>query len=331
MRAALNVLVMAMLVLPAAGGPGRLPSGIPQASEDPLTAEQYWGRVEETRQAVADLDHQAEGMARSRLDQLADGWERVVRVTMPDGVLVKLDHSELVALLRQNPPELSGLLARLDALLALHKRFPSSLFTLEDVESLESVLAGPSFQWKESKPSPLAEWWARLLERIAEWFARLLGKTGVAGATLPTGPIFTGVLAIVLVLVLVFAGRGLFAGLVKDVELGGDGPGGHEALTSETALQRAGSLSQGGNYRSAVRYLYLSALLLLDERGLLRYDRSRTNREYLRSVSASPALVSPLRAVIEIFDRVWYGFESIDAQTYQEYVKRVDELRKQKS
>ena len=118
--------------------------------------------------------------------------------------------------------------------------------------------------------------------------------------------------------------------LVKDAELAGDGPGEHEVLTSETALQRAEALSRGGNYRNAVRYLYLSALLLLDERGLLRYDRSRTNREYLRTVSDSPALIQPLRTVIEIFDRVWYGFEPIDAQTYQEYVERVGELRKQK-
>jgi hypothetical protein len=80
-----------------------------------------------------------------------------------------------------------------------------------------------------------------------------------------------------------------------------------------------------------VRYLYLSALLLLDERGLLRYDRSRTNLEYLRTVRDSPDLVRPLRSVIEIFDRVWYGFEAIDPRTYQEYVERVDELRKQRT
>jgi hypothetical protein len=37
-----------------------------------------------------------------------------------------------------------------------------------------------------------------------------------------------------------------------------------------------------------------------------------------------------LRAVIDVFDRVWYGFEGVDEQTYQSYVERVDELREKK-
>jgi len=70
--------------------------------------------------------------------------------------------------------------------------------------------------------------------------------------------------------------------------------------------------------------------LVLDEKRLMRYDRSRTNREYLRSLSSKPELVKPLRDVIDVFDRVWYGFENVDEQTYQSYVKRVDELREKK-
>jgi hypothetical protein len=66
---------------------------------------------------------------------------------------------------------------------------------------------------------------------------------------------------------------------------------------------------------------------VLDEQGLLRYDRSRTNREYLRSISSKPELANPLRDVIDVFDRVWYGFESVDEETYQSYVKHVDDLR----
>jgi hypothetical protein len=73
--------------------------------------------------------------------------------------------------------------------------------------------------------------------------------------------------------------------------------------------------------------LYLSSLLILDEQGLLRYDRSRTNREYLRSVSSQPQLAGSLRDVIDVFDRVWYGFDSVDEEAYRSYVKHVDELR----
>ncbi|HEX6033595.1 MAG TPA: DUF4129 domain-containing protein, partial [Anaerolineales bacterium] len=103
-----------------------------------------------------------------------------------------------------------------------------------------------------------------------------------------------------------------------------------EALTSTGALKRAETLSMQGDYRNAIRYLYLSSLLVLDEQGLLRYDRSRTNREYLRSVSSKPELAKPLHDVIDVFDRVWYGFEKVDEQTYQSYVRHVDELREKK-
>ena len=87
---------------------------------------------------------------------------------------------------------------------------------------------------------------------------------------------------------------------------------------------------RAGDYRNAVRYLYLSSLLLLDEQGMLRYDRSRTNREVLRSVSSKPELAVPLHDVIDVFDRVWYGFEALDDKTYQTYVERVDDLRERK-
>jgi hypothetical protein len=107
-------------------------------------------------------------------------------------------------------------------------------------------------------------------------------------------------------------------------ELGG------EPLTAELALQRAQELSTGGDYRTAVRYLYLSSLLLLEERGLLRYDRSLTNREYLRTVAHRPELAAILREVIDVFDRVWYGFQTLNPGEYEAYVLRVETLRQQK-
>ena len=37
-----------------------------------------------------------------------------------------------------------------------------------------------------------------------------------------------------------------------------------------------------------------------------------------------------LRDVIEVFDRVWYGFQTVDENTYKSYVERVEELREKK-
>jgi len=135
---------------------------------------------------------------------------------------------------------------------------------------------------------------------------------------------------IVFLISLYFISQNLSRNLVREAQLAVENGDGDALLTSSGAMQRAQSLSSQGDYRNAVRYLYLSSLLVLDERGLLRYDRSRTNREYLRSISTKPELSKPLSDVIDVFDRVWYGFESVDENTFQSYVKHVDELREKK-
>jgi hypothetical protein len=127
-----------------------------------------------------------------------------------------------------------------------------------------------------------------------------------------------------------YAFRGLIFDLVQDARAG-EGETADENLTAESAFARAQGLSRGGDYRSAVRYLYLSALLILDERGLLRYDRAKTNREYLNSVSGSPELSQPLDEVIEVFDNVWYGYHELDEAGFEHYSGRVRELKEKKS
>jgi hypothetical protein len=119
----------------------------------------------------------------------------------------------------------------------------------------------------------------------------------------------------------------MLVGLVSEKELGLDDAG-EENLTATRALRRAEALAGGGDYRTAVRYLYLSALLLLEENGLLRYDRSLTNREYLRSVADFPELAAALRRVVEVFERVWYGYELLDEPAYRRYTTWVKELRR---
>ena len=73
----------------------------------------------------------------------------------------------------------------------------------------------------------------------------------------------------------------------------------------------------------------LYVLKKLEERGILRYDRSQTNREYINSVAHSPRLAARLRGVVEVFDRVWYGYQPLDEATYDRYAEEVKDLRRQ--
>src|SRR5438105_3325024 len=89
----------------------------------------------------------------------------------------------------------------------------------------------------------------------------------------------------------------------------------------------AQQLAGMGDYRTAMRQLYLSTLLWLDEHAYLRYDRSLTNREYLRALAKAPALRDALQPVVEAFDRVWYGFAPISAPEFERYRNQVDAIR----
>ena len=101
-----------------------------------------------------------------------------------------------------------------------------------------------------------------------------------------------------------------------------------DPTTSQDAGKRAEESEASRDYRSAIRYLYLACLLLLDEKGLIRYDRALTNREHLRLVKDKPQLVELLRPVVSTFDDVWYGFIPVDEGMYQQFIQNVERLRR---
>jgi hypothetical protein len=102
---------------------------------------------------------------------------------------------------------------------------------------------------------------------------------------------------------------------------------GDEPQTADAAQYRADASAQAQDYRAAVRYLYLASLLLLDEKRLLRYDPTLTNREHLQRIQDKRELVTLLRPVISVFDRTWYGFADISEADYRQYLAHVERLR----
>ena len=89
--------------------------------------------------------------------------------------------------------------------------------------------------------------------------------------------------------------------------------------TERAALARAETAEAASDFREALRYLYLSAILHLQERGVLPYDKSLTNREYLRQAQADTDLHTALGPAITVFDEVWYGHKPCDAETVANY------------
>jgi len=291
-------------------------------SDASIPVEEYWSLLQTSRQTIADLDGKPDEELRTSLDDLATRWEAFDSVQLESGETLLVDNSLLTSALRSEEPDLDKLTSVLDSILASRGVGPEARFTTDDLQPLEEILARPEFQWKEEQPNPLNDWFQRMWDRFTSWLDKLLPDF-----TLTIDP--TPIAAILLLLILLYAFRGLFVDLIADARLNNNEDA-DELLTADSAFQRAQSLSRGGDYRAAVRYLYLSSLLMLDERGLLRYDRSRTNREVLRSVSDQPELSQPLGEVVDVFDNVWYGYHELDEDSFKHYSDRVEELKDKK-
>jgi hypothetical protein len=85
--------------------------------------------------------------------------------------------------------------------------------------------------------------------------------------------------------------------------------------------RRAETLAQKGDYLEAIRILYAGALLLLHEAGLIRYERTRTNGEYLgelRRADRADEMVVPFGGLTRLFELKWYGERDCRPDDYAE-------------
>lgn len=316
LRPALLVLVIAMLgtaILPVFARPAV------------LTEDEYWTLVEDSRKLLVQLQEATDEEKQAALNQLAAQWEAVKEVEL-DGSRVPVNHLYLTQLMRATPPNLELIDGQLSSILSARRATPSGIFSSAEIAPLKDILSRPQFQWAEGEATnPINEWFQNLLTELQRWVSELLGTT----FNIIDADVMTVILGVLLVIVFVFVFRTLVVDFSREAKMNNlDGE--EEPLTSEAAFAKAQQLSKGGDYRAAVRYLYLSTLLIMDERGVMRYDRSKTNREYLRSVANSPELSKPLEEVIEVFDNVWYGYHELGEDSFKHYSDRVEELKEKK-
>lgn len=307
-----------------------LKGGTVYAQTNQIALEAYRELVSETQVVVDSVRAASTELAASQLTSISEQWETIQEVVLPDGQILPIDTSYLVRILRLSPPDLDLVEAQLSSLVALAENWPEYVYGLEEVASVEQILQQPEYQWPEEEPSLLQP----LIDKINQWLSKLFEREpNDQGLSEPVVIdlrwLYTLVSALFVGGILYFVLRDTIGALISETELENDRDG-KETLTSDRAFGRAQHLSEQGDHRTAVRFLYLSALLLLEEKGILYYDRSKTNTEYVESVSSHPELKKSLRKVVGIFDRVWYGFRKIDEGTFKEYQQEVERLRKQR-
>lgn len=103
------------------------------------------------------------------------------------------------------------------------------------------------------------------------------------------------------------------------------------AGSSTKAIQQADRRAEDGDFRTGVRYLYMSTILWLAEQRVLAFDRTLTNREVLAAVPPNSPLRSRLAPVVQTFDEVWYGFHEIDQAAFDRFRQQVTTLREGRS
>ncbi len=294
------------------------------AQNNRLPLDAYWDTLTQIRDDLRAAGDDAAAVRQTAVTTLS----AITEIELEDGQSQPINHSFLIRQLQNEEISSAQLTQLFTAYLSSRPGWPDPTLAELDQAALDDILSQPEFQYTVDEPNFLQRLWQDIRQAVEDFFLRLFPGDGTM--RLPLSNLLAILAAVLVAAVLLYALRDVITGFTADAALHAEDELGGQPLTAELALQRAQELSTGGDYRTAVRYLYLSALLLLEERGLLRYDRSLTNREYLRSVAHRPELAATLREVIDVFDRVWYGFQTLSASEYEAYARRVETLRQQK-
>jgi hypothetical protein len=97
----------------------------------------------------------------------------------------------------------------------------------------------------------------------------------------------------------------------------------HE-IPFDSAIQNA---LRDGNYRLAVRLLYLQNLKMLTDKNLIDWQPNKTDKDYLNELT--PALQQPFSRITVVFEYAWYGQQSITGDDFAELREDVIKFQKQ--
>ncbi|NOK14748.1 DUF4129 domain-containing protein [Corallococcus exercitus] len=211
-----------------------------------------------------------------------------------------------------------------------------------------SILARPEFQErpekapsepKEEEVPPEPGWWRRFIDKLGEWLKEFFKRHDPQPKSRETAlPLSGGAAADILVVILValtLAVLGVVLVSVLRRKRAAPGP----ALDVRTvdaaaladnpdhALSRppegwahlADALAAKGEYREAVRNLYLALLSRLHRDGAIHYDETLSNWDYLRAFRGRPEVKVPFRELTRRFDFAWYGNVPVGPDGYTEF------------
>jgi hypothetical protein len=230
--------------------------------------------------------------------------------------------------------------------------------------SIDQTIRHREFTWR-SPPSaseePQGRWtsWVRsvadaisrgvnwIIDRIADWFRPEKENEGEAGTASPRRliEIWTAVVAVLLIIAVVvyfFRRRGAAVVAVEAPATATAATNlADESLTADRLpesswLKLAEESIAKGEYRLALRALYLAALNHMSYREFISIRRWKTGLDYRREVerrartmpSVSQELTPVFARVIAIFERGWYGRQAVDRRDVDTLMGDLEEMRR---
>lgn len=195
--------------------------------------------------------------------------------------------------------------------------------TAQDRQQLEEILKRPEFQ--ERGENPVSAFIRETRDQLLKWLSDLLKPLfgGATGEGLGFGLRILIILGAGLALALL--GRAVWqaVGRRRSAAVRGRkvifGEEIDESTTASDLAAQARALAGKGDYRGAVRRLFVALIYQLDERDLVRLRPQATNREYLALVRRFDRLHPIMSTLTDTFERVWYGEAAVDRGAYDTF------------
>ena len=284
------------------------------------------------------------GAARRQLIDAAGSPDKEAQIIkgLADGTLPADLKASVAAYLAEVPDqrvdELNEIKERLE-LYALTQKAAPPATVLQEAKKIKS-----SPLYRDTGVEESSNWISRALENIAKLFERArLPETDTPNIRPPSvgslnwlmftdwGLLGALVLAFVFFAVRHFRWQGRLKRKVRTL-LEDDEPD----RSADEWLAMADSLIAEGQFREAVRCLYLACLIKFDEHGVARFDRGQTNWEHLHRIHSSPTRPPGLdfEPATQAFDRVWYGFHvngMADVDQFKSWYRFVTEAVRRKA
>jgi hypothetical protein len=226
--------------------------------------------------------------------------------------------------------EISGRLRALDE--HLRSAVAAASEQLNSRDKIREILSRPAFQ--PEKETVIGAFIKRVIREVREFIGELLSSLGrliekIFGVS-SSNSLVSKLVLIAVALIALAVGATLLRRMrfprakrkktrvVLGEELSADS-------TSHDLAEAGMAAARSGDFRLAVRKLYVSLLYELFERNLIELEESATNHEYLSKVSRFGLLAGPMRFLTERFDYVWYGMVPSSEDDFAAYLASYEE------